>query len=109
MTTTNNKRQILLPVTDSKSSGLEYRELLRVSMDSLMANKLRTFLTMLGVIIGVASVVSLMTLGNGARLGASIANRSSAVKSGPLPALWATATVTRSKSFAARARTSRCP
>ena len=66
MTTSNSTRKILDPVAETKSSGLEYRELLRVSMDSLMANKLRTFLTMLGVIIGVASVVSLMTLGNGA-------------------------------------------
>jgi len=66
VTTSNSTRKILDPVAETKSSGLEYRELLRVSMDSLMANKLRTFLTMLGVIIGVASVVSLMTLGNGA-------------------------------------------
>ena len=66
MALNNSKRQILAPVTESKSNGLEYGELLRVSMDGLMANKLRTFLTMLGVIIGVASVVSLMTLGNGA-------------------------------------------
>ncbi len=66
MASNNTKRHILAPVVESTQSGLEYGELLRVSMDSLMANRLRTFLTMLGVIIGVASVVSLMTLGNGA-------------------------------------------
>ena len=66
MSPNNTKRQILEPVVESSKTGLEYGELLRVSMDSLMANRLRTFLTMLGVIIGVASVVSLMTLGNGA-------------------------------------------
>ena len=35
-------------------------------LDSLLANKGRALLTMLGVIIGVASVVALMALGNGA-------------------------------------------
>jgi putative ABC transport system permease protein len=35
------------------------------ALDSLMANKLRALLTMLGVIIGVAAVISLMSLGNG--------------------------------------------
>ena len=35
------------------------------ALDSLIANKLRALLTMLGVIIGVAAVISLMSLGNG--------------------------------------------
>ena len=59
-------RRVLEPVSDTGRNGLDYRELLKVSLDSLLANRLRTFLTMLGIIIGVASVVSLMTLGNGA-------------------------------------------
>lgn len=59
-------RRVLEPVVDDGRNGLDMRELLRVSLDSLQANRLRTFLTMLGIIIGVASVVSLMTLGNGA-------------------------------------------
>ncbi|MFM2031270.1 MAG: hypothetical protein RLZZ297_35 [Chloroflexota bacterium] len=66
MSTNPQTRQILEPVVESGQSGLAWSELFRVSVDSLMANRLRTFLTMLGVIIGVASVVSLMTLGNGA-------------------------------------------
>ena len=37
------------------------------SFDSLGANKTRSALTMLGVIIGVASVVALLSLGNGAQ------------------------------------------
>ncbi|MHB1005109.1 MAG: ABC transporter permease [Chloroflexota bacterium] len=41
-------------------------EVVRESLDSLLANKGRAFLTMLGVVIGVASVVSLMALGAGA-------------------------------------------
>ncbi len=35
------------------------------ALDSLVANKLRSALTMLGVIIGVAAVIALMSLGNG--------------------------------------------
>lgn len=35
------------------------------AMDSLLSNKLRAILTMLGVIIGVAAVIGLMAIGNG--------------------------------------------
>ncbi|MCB9419091.1 MAG: ABC transporter permease [Ardenticatenaceae bacterium] len=35
------------------------------ALDSLLANKLRAVLTMLGVIIGVAAVIALMSIGNG--------------------------------------------
>jgi putative ABC transport system permease protein len=42
-------------------------ENVRVALDGLMANKLRSSLTMLGVIIGVASVVALLSIGEGAR------------------------------------------
>lgn len=38
-----------------------------LSRDSLIANKLRSFLTMLGVIIGVAAVILLVSIGEGAR------------------------------------------
>jgi len=61
-------RRVLTPVEENSRNGLDYSELLRVSLDSLLANRLRTFLTMLGIIIGVASVISLMTLGNGASI-----------------------------------------
>ena len=62
---TTNKR-ILEPVTVEHGGGLNIAETLKMAADSLLANRVRSFLTMLGVIIGVASVVSLMTLGNGA-------------------------------------------
>ncbi|MBN1312916.1 MAG: ABC transporter permease [Anaerolineae bacterium] len=35
------------------------------ALDSLLANKMRSILTMLGVIIGVAAVIALMAIGNG--------------------------------------------
>ncbi len=41
----------------------------RVALTSLGSNKLRTFLTMLGIIIGVASVIALLAIGNGATAG----------------------------------------
>jgi putative ABC transport system permease protein len=41
--------------------------LLRVALRSLRKNKLRTFLTMLGIIIGVAAVITMLAVGEGAR------------------------------------------
>lgn len=42
-------------------------ETVRVAFDALSANKLRSSLTMLGVVIGVASVILLVSIGEGAR------------------------------------------
>src|SRR5688572_10707877 len=42
-------------------------ESVRVAMSALNANKLRTVLTMLGMIIGVCAVISLMSIGQGAQ------------------------------------------
>src|SRR5512138_857628 len=42
-------------------------DLLRTSLRGVSASKLRAVLTMLGVIIGVASVIAMLALGNGAR------------------------------------------
>jgi len=42
-------------------------ENLRVALDGLVVNKMRTGLTMLGVIIGVGAVIALMSIGEGAQ------------------------------------------
>ena len=42
-----------------------FTELLKMAWRSLVANKLRSFLTMLGVIIGVTSVIALVSMGMG--------------------------------------------
>jgi macrolide transport system ATP-binding/permease protein len=42
-------------------------ESLKMALSSLLHNRMRTMLTMLGIIIGVASVVALMAIGNGAK------------------------------------------
>ncbi|HEY1973654.1 MAG TPA: ABC transporter permease, partial [Pseudonocardia sp.] len=45
------------------------RETLLASMRSLRANRLRSLLTTLGIIIGVAAVITLVALGNGMKVG----------------------------------------
>ena len=42
-------------------------EIARVALDALRANKLRSLLTMLGIIIGVGAVIAMIALGNGAQ------------------------------------------
>lgn len=44
-----------------------FREAFRMALLAMAAHKLRTFLTMLGIIIGIASVVSVVALGNGSQ------------------------------------------
>jgi len=44
-----------------------FGEILRVSLEALRANKLRSFLTMLGIVIGVAAVIAMVALGRGAQ------------------------------------------
>ena len=47
---------------------MNWLESTRVSLRALAANKLRSALTMLGIIIGVAAVITLMAAGEGVRL-----------------------------------------
>ena len=46
---------------------MQFTEALKLALQSLWANKLRTILTLLGVVIGVASVITVVTLTNGAK------------------------------------------
>ncbi len=45
---------------------MNFRKVLLEAFESLAANKLRSSLTMLGIIIGVAAVIALLAIGNGA-------------------------------------------
>ena len=47
---------------------MAFREAIRLALQSLWANKMRTILTILGVVIGVASVIAVITLSNGAKM-----------------------------------------
>jgi putative ABC transport system permease protein len=42
-------------------------ETLGISIDALRANKMRSLLTMLGIVIGIAAVITMVALGNGAQ------------------------------------------
>lgn len=44
-----------------------FRESIGISLDALFANKLRSILTMLGIIIGVGAVIAMVSLGMGVR------------------------------------------
>src|SRR5689334_7632223 len=57
---------VLEPLDEALQGRLNLAEVGRLAFESLLANKVRALLTMLGVIIGVASVVALLALGNGA-------------------------------------------
>ena len=46
---------------------MDYRQIAKVSLESLGAHKLRTTLTMLGVIFGVAAVIAMLSIGEGAK------------------------------------------
>jgi len=53
--------------TASASSTAEIGEAIRMALASLRANKFRTALTLLGIVIGVASVISMLAIGQGAQ------------------------------------------
>ena len=59
-------QEVLEPLDETKQGSVSLIEVTRMAFGSLVSNKVRSLLTMLGVIIGVASVVSLLALGNGA-------------------------------------------
>jgi len=47
-------------------AGMEFTEAVKIALQSLWANKLRSILTLMGVMIGVAAVIMVITLVNGA-------------------------------------------
>jgi putative ABC transport system permease protein len=61
-----NLLSTLPPLEVKSAAGVSLVEVIQESLESLLANKGRALLTMLGVIIGVASVVALLSLGSGA-------------------------------------------
>ncbi|MCS1409626.1 MAG: Macrolide export ATP-binding/permease protein MacB [Verrucomicrobia subdivision 3 bacterium] len=46
---------------------MRFFAILRIALNALTRNKLRTILTMLGIIIGVGAVIAMVSIGNGAR------------------------------------------
>ena len=58
---------------------LNFSQNVRSALRALMANKLRSALTMLGIVIGVGAVVALLSIGTGAQ--AAITNQISGIGS----------------------------
>ena len=54
-------------LVDLEAGGISTGETARIALRSLVANKLRSLLTALGIIIGVAAVVALMAIGQGSQ------------------------------------------
>ena len=46
---------------------MSFLDILKDSLLTLKGNKLRTMLTMLGIIIGISSVIAMWAIGNGGR------------------------------------------
>lgn len=47
---------------------MRFYEILRIAFDALMRNKMRSLLTMLGIIIGVGAVIAMVAIGQGAQV-----------------------------------------
>ncbi|TEW54138.1 MacB family efflux pump subunit [Psychromonas sp. RZ22] len=58
---TNNNPEVNI------SAWFSFIETLKMAVTSMASHRLRTFLTMLGIIIGIASVVSVVAIGNGSQ------------------------------------------
>ena len=46
---------------------MNIRENIRIAVDAIRSNKMRSFLTMLGIIIGIGSVIMILAVGNGGK------------------------------------------
>ena len=60
-------QKIDLSKPENKSGLADVGEALKMAVRSLKSNSFRAFLTMLGIIIGVGSVVAMLAIGNGAK------------------------------------------
>ncbi|MEZ5358427.1 MAG: ABC transporter permease [Candidatus Zixiibacteriota bacterium] len=68
---------------------MDYAKVVSVSIESLLAHKIRTFLTMLGIIFGVAAVIAMLSIGEGAKQDAleqiELLGRSNIIIEGQIP------------------------
>ncbi len=56
-----------IPVDRTGHNAMLVKEIVLVALGALRANKLRSFLTMLGIVIGVAAVIAMVAIGKGAQ------------------------------------------
>lgn len=68
---------------------MDYAKVVSVSIESLLSHKIRTFLTMLGIIFGVAAVIAMLSIGEGAKQDAleqiELLGRSNIIVEGQIP------------------------
>jgi len=62
----DGKNLIILGKPGKESGIMQFTEALKLALQSLWGNKMRTILTLLGVVMGVASVIMVITMVNGA-------------------------------------------
>jgi putative ABC transport system permease protein len=53
---------------EGKNYMMRFFEILQIAFDALLRNKMRSLLTMLGIIIGVGAVIAMVAIGEGARV-----------------------------------------
>jgi putative ABC transport system permease protein len=66
LTIDESRTEVKALIPKVNRSGLSLSQNLSVAIDALLTNKVRSALTMLGIIIGVAAVVSMLAVGRGA-------------------------------------------
>src|SRR5436853_1664455 len=66
MTTLQRSGAVPAPAREEHQSGIAIWELIKVALQALASNKLRSFLTMLGIIIGVGAVITMIAIAQGA-------------------------------------------
>lgn len=59
--------RILKNLTHENIKVMNYKNLFKIAVRALVRNKLRAILTMLGIIIGVASVIAMLAIGEGSK------------------------------------------
>ncbi|MGD0335912.1 MAG: ABC transporter permease [Candidatus Omnitrophota bacterium] len=60
-------KNILSKSTDAVKGGIEFLDYLRQAIFAMLAHKMRAFLSILGILIGVAAVIAMIALGSGAQ------------------------------------------
>jgi len=60
-------KDVLSNSRNKVSSGMNFLDYMRQSISAMMAHKMRTFLSILGIMIGVAAVIAMLAIGQGAK------------------------------------------
>ena len=70
---------------------MNFTQSFKLALKSLRTSKMRSFLTMLGIIIGVGAVIIIISLGNGLKSMVDQQVERASPRSTPIPGAWVTA------------------